>query len=79
MSANIQHLLPDVDVEFLVEKGFEFEEHQASGEVQLIIRSFPLPAAYLPRACDLLLKLPAGFPNANPDMFWTSPTIKLAN
>jgi hypothetical protein len=74
-----QHYLPEIDIDFLREKGFDFEELQAGGEVQLIIRNFQLPEAYTPRTCDLMLKIPAGFPNANPDMFWTSPTIRLVS
>jgi hypothetical protein len=74
-----QHYLPEIDIDFLREKGFDFEELQAGGQVQLIIRNFQLPAAYTPRTCDLMLKIPAGFPNANPDMFWTCPTIHLVN
>ena len=61
-----QHYLPEIDIEFLRGKGFDFEECKVGGEVHLIIHNFQLPPAYLPRICDLLLKLPAGFPNANP-------------
>ena|ERR1700737_3919482 len=78
MPNDTRHYLPELDIEFLREKGFGFEEQQVGGEVHLIIRNFPLPPAYVPRTCDLLLKLPAGFPNANPDMFWTSPIVHLA-
>ena len=71
------HVLPEIDIEFLLGKGFQFEERQASGEVYLIIHDYPLPPSYTPQRCDLLLKLPAGYPNTNPDMFWTSPAVKL--
>jgi hypothetical protein len=74
-----QHYLPEVDIEFLRDKEFDFEECKVGGEIQLIIHNFQLPCAYVPRTCDLLLRLPAGFPNANPDMFWTSPTVQLLN
>ena len=79
MTADVHHWLPEVDADFLCEKGFQFEEHQVGGEVRLVIHNFPLPLAYVPRTCDLLLKLPAGYPNANPDMFWTSPAVRLAD
>jgi hypothetical protein len=79
MPNDIQHYLPEIDIEFLRDKGFDFEEYQVVGEVHLIIHNFQLPPAYRPGTCDLLLKLPAGFPNANPDMFWTSPTVQLLN
>jgi E2/UBC family protein E len=28
---------------------------------------------------DLLIKLPPGFPDAQPDMFWVHPAVKTAN
>jgi len=72
-------LLPELDVEFLDEKGFDCEVVQANGEVKVSIPNFPIPAHYTPRSATLMLRLPAGYPNANPDMFWTSPDVKLLN
>jgi hypothetical protein len=37
-----------------------------------------VPAAYAPRLTDLLIRLPMGYPQANPDMFWTKPDVLLA-
>ena len=70
-------LLPEADREFLDEKGYSYDVQQA-GDIFVAIRDFALPDAYLPRSCTLLLKLPAAYPNANPDMFWTTPGIRLA-
>jgi hypothetical protein len=70
-------LLPEADREFLDEKGYSYDVQQA-GDIFVAIRDFTLPEAYLPRSCTLLLKLPAAYPNANPDMFWTTPGIRLA-
>lgn len=69
-------LLPESDREYLDEKGYAYNVHQA-GDVFVTIRDFPLPETYSPRSCTLLLKLPAGYPNANPDMFWTAPNVSL--
>jgi hypothetical protein len=33
----------------------------------------------MPRKANLMFILPAGYPNANLDMFWTEPVVKLAN
>lgn len=52
---------------------------KVGGEVHLIIHDYDFPAAYLPRKADLLIILPAGYPNAHPDMFWTYPDVKRAN
>lgn len=72
-------LLPELDVEFLNEKDFDCEVTQVGGEVRVIINNFPFPAQYSPRTAKLMLRLPSGYPNANPDMFWTSPDVKLLN
>jgi hypothetical protein len=78
MSApGLLELIPESDREFLQGKGFEYDIEQADGFVHLIIHRFELPAAYTPRTCDLLIRLPAGYPNANPDMFWTRPDVRL--
>jgi hypothetical protein len=79
MANEIQHYLPEAEIEFLRDRGIDFEEYRVGAEVHLILNNFQLPTAYVPQSCDLLLKLPAGFPNANPDMFWTSPTVRLTN
>jgi hypothetical protein len=69
-------LLPESDREYLDEKGYAYDVQQA-GDIFVTIRDFTLPEAYSPRSCTLLLKLPAGYPNANPDMFWTAPNVRL--
>ena len=45
----------------------------------VIIEGFPTPAGLIPDAVDLLIRLPAGFPDANPDMFWVAPDIARAD
>lgn len=70
--------LPELDREFLDQKGYVYEVQQSGGDTYVLIRDFPLPQCYVPRSCTLLLRLPAGYPNANPDMFWTSPGVRLA-
>jgi hypothetical protein len=72
-------LLPDADAEYLESKGYRFSEKTVVGWIHIIIRNFPLPAAYTPGSCDLLIRLPAGYPDASPDMFWTHPEVRLAN
>jgi hypothetical protein len=72
-----QELLPEIDREFLEDKEYAFDVEKVGGAIHLILRDFPFPAAYAPRTADLLIILPAGYPNANPDMFWTFPDVKL--
>jgi hypothetical protein len=74
----LEDLVPEVDREFLKAKGFKFSASRVGADVHIVLHEFVLPQAYLPAAVDLLIKLPAGYPNANLDMFWTSPDVRLA-
>jgi hypothetical protein len=71
-------LLPELDREFLEEKGYDYRVEERVGALHLIFPNYPLPAAYTPRTSDLMIIVPAGYPNANPDMYWTYPDVKLA-
>lgn len=70
----LQHLPPD-------DRPRErFEEHpQPDGWMHLILRDMRLPPAYAPERADVLIKLPPLFPDAQPDMFWTTPGVQLRN
>lgn len=39
------------------------------------IPQYRLPDGYAPACVDLLLRLPPGFPDVPPDMFWTDPVV----
>lgn len=69
-------LIPDEDIEFLNEKGYDYELVQVSGAVHLILHRFPFPR-YVPREADMLIRLPAGYPQTALDMFYTIPDVKL--
>jgi hypothetical protein len=71
------HLLPEDDVRYLSAKGFKYEVRQNSGEIFVLIHEYPLPPCYTPTSCTLLIKLLPGYPNTNPDMFWTTPGVRL--
>lgn len=77
-TADDREELPEADRLHLDEKGYDYEVRAAGGELDVIIHKFPLPPAYEPRECDLLLRLPVGYPNAKADMFWTTPGVQLA-
>jgi hypothetical protein len=72
-------LLPEGDVTFLKEKYPSAQVYEVGDEVHVLFPSFPFPAAYQARTADLLVRLPAGYPDAKPDMFWTKPDVKLAS
>lgn len=42
----------------------------------LVISGFKVPGGYAPGEVDVLIKLPPGFPDAAPDMFWVRPALK---
>lgn len=69
-------LIPEDDIEFLDEKGFTYELVAAPGEVHLILHKFPFPK-YRPSEADMLIRIPAGYPQAALDMFFTIPDVKL--
>jgi len=75
----IEDLVPEVDRSFLAEKGLRYTARRVGADVHIVLADFPFPAAYMPRAANLLIILPAGYPNANPDMFRTVPDVKLVN
>jgi|SRR6185437_13799915 len=73
------NLIPEQDRDFLQEKGYVYSISFISGTIYLIIKDFDFPEHYAPQKADLLILLPAGYPNAALDMFRTNPDIKLLN
>ncbi len=52
---------------------------QADGWNHVILTKFQLSEVYKPNLIDVLVKLPPTFPDAQPDMFWASPRVTLAD
>src|ERR1700722_8577308 len=75
----IEDLLPEIDRDFLASKGYKYRVARIGNDTHVMIDDFPFPAAYTPRRATLLVILPAGYPNANLDMFRTIPDVKLLN
>jgi hypothetical protein len=71
-------LLPEGDREFLLEKYPDYDVLKNGSELHVIFPAFDFPAAYAPRKADLLIIVPAGYPNAPLDMFWTCPDVMLS-
>lgn len=51
---------------------------QPDGWSFLLVSGYEIPGAFHPSAVELLVKLPPGFPDAQPDMFWVRPAVKTA-
>ena len=71
--------LLESDETYLRDKGYNFEWFDSGTELYVIIHEVPLPNVYSVQSVDLLIKIPAGYPNAALDMFWTHPRVTLAN
>lgn len=72
--------LPEQDETFLRAKGYEWELQPGANEQLLIIHNYHLPAdKYTPAKVDLLVRIPAGYPTANPDMFFTAQAVRKVN
>lgn len=52
---------------------------EAGGWTFAVISDFELPAGFQPNRVELLVKLPPGFPDAAPDMFWVHPAVRTPN
>jgi hypothetical protein len=49
------------------------------GFVCVVFSQFPLTVGLVPEASDLLVRLPAGFPDSRPDMFWFADRVTRAD
>jgi len=72
-------LIPESDEEYLQEKGFEYELKSQDGAIHLILKNVAFSEAFNMRQADILIVIPAGYPNSNLDMFWTCPHVRLLN
>lgn len=74
-------LIPE-DREFLERKGWRWDAREVdiggSHEIHVVIYDYPLPERFQPRSVQLLIRIPPGYPEIGPDMFWTYPDVKEA-
>jgi hypothetical protein len=72
--------LPEADETFLNSKGHSWELQAGRKEQLLIIHDYALPEGrYNPSLVDILIKIPSGYPNANPDMFFIAQKVARAD
>lgn len=67
-------VLREQDQSFLDSLGYSHTVEVADGFVNVVLTDLPTPGLDQ-RHVDLLLRLPFGFPDATPDMFWVSPAL----
>lgn len=71
-------LLPKADCRYVNEHDLTIEEVVDGQQKGVIFRQYPLPPdRFDADAADILVVLPAGYPDAAPDMFFTDPWLKL--
>jgi hypothetical protein len=63
---------------YLIERNISFEEVEEGGQKAVILRSFALPPGRFDAlAADILILLPASYPDSPPDMFYALPWLRL--
>ncbi len=65
--------------QYLSSRGIAFSELDEGGQKAVILHGIALPAGkFDAHAADILILLPAGYPDAAPDMFYAQPWLRLA-
>jgi hypothetical protein len=68
--------LPDTDITYLRDRDLQHEITEESGMTCVVFPSFKLPAGLDHESADLLIRLPAGYPDLAPDMWWFDPGLR---
>ena len=71
--------LPEQEHETLLERGITFEVIPEAGITNVVFPNWPLPPGFDQESADLLVRLPAGFPDVPPDMWWFHPPVRLVD
>ena len=67
--------LPAIDMAFLNERGIAHEIIPEAGMTCVTLPQWPLPKGFDRDVSDLLVRLPPGYPDTPPDMWWFSPAV----
>lgn len=69
--------LPADDLKHLAERGIAYQIAFEANMTCVVFPRFALPPGYDRSESDLLLRLPAGYPDVPPDMWWFDPPVLL--
>jgi len=73
-------VLPAKCRRYLTERGIAFDEVEEGGSKAIVLRSFVLPPGHFDApAANILILLPAGYPDNPPDMFHALPWLRLVS
>lgn len=70
--------LPQTDLDFLARRGLKAQVYDEANMTSVVFPGWPLPPGYDRASADLLIRLPAGYPDIQPDMWWFDPAVRLA-
>ncbi|MEJ7634107.1 E2/UBC family protein [Aeromicrobium sp.] len=68
-------VLREQDEAFLADAGLTYTIDAEPGFANLVVEKFSTAPGLAPDNVNLLLRLPFGFPDAAPDMFWVDPQV----
>jgi hypothetical protein len=74
-SAGPEVALPPLDAAYLEERAIPHTISSEGGMTCVVLPGWILPAGLSRPAADLLVRLPAGYPDVAPDMWWFSPDV----
>ena len=71
--------LPEADTAYMNERAIAHDVVNESGMTCVLFPGWPLPPGFDNDVADLLIRLSAGYPDVNPDMWWFDPPVRLAD
>lgn len=71
--------LPEFDLHYLRDRQFPHEITEEGGMTCLVLPGWQLPEGLNRQAADLLIRLPALYPDVAPDMWWFEPDVQTAS
>lgn len=71
--------MSSIDISCLGDCLVDMTESEEGAFTHVVVSRFPLPEGLSASAADLLVRLPRGFPDATPDMFWLDPAVRRAS
>lgn len=71
--------LPPTDSAFLADRGIPHTISVDGGMTCVVFPNWSVTPGFDRETADLLVRLPNGYPDVPPDMWWFSPAIKLAD
>src|SRR5262249_24104631 len=71
--------LPTLDQQYLDSREMQYSIELENGMICVVFTEWPLPSGLNIARTDLLLRLPGGYPDIAPDMWWVSPDVRCAD